>query len=245
MGVALCQREKDQRIKMPGELSQKVGIFNIFIVSKSGGLIYHYDNHVAVTETEKTFGYPLDIKLELEHKRVAVVFGERDGIRIGHSLLSVNGVPVVVSNGRAVLENDTEGKDVFQMINEKESYPLNLKFGRPKTTTNEKIVLASMFYPLYALAVQLSPDQGSSGIQELETDTFKLYCTQTVTGVKFLIVCDPKQMGVDQLLEKIYELYADFALKNPFYSLEMPIRADLFDSNLQVAIDQIERTGFI
>lgn len=131
------------------------------------------------------------------------------------------------------------------MINEKENFPLNLKFGRPKTTTNEKIVLASMFYPLHALAVQLSPDQGSSGIQELETDTFKLYCTQTVTGVKFLVVCDPKQMGIEQLLDKIYELYADYALKNPFYSLEMPIRADLFDQNLQVAIDQIERTGFI
>ena len=112
-------------------------------------------------------------------------------------------------------------------------------------TTNEEIVLASMFYSLYAMAVQLSPDQGSSGINELETDTFKLYCSQTVTGVKFIVVCDPKQMGIDQLLDKIYELYADFALKNPFYSLEMPIRADLFDQNLQVAIDQIERTGFI
>ncbi len=54
-----------------------------------------------------------------------------------------------------------------------------------------------------------------------------------------------QQMGIDQLLDKIYELYSDFALKNPFYSLEMPIRADLFDTNLQVAIDQIERTGFI
>jgi hypothetical protein len=68
---------------------------------------------------------------------------------------------------------------------------------------------------------------------------------QTVTGVKFLVVSDPKQQGIDQLLDKIYELYSDFALKNPFYSLEMPIRADLFDQNLQVAIDQIERTGFI
>lgn len=106
-------------------------------------------------------------------------------------------------------------------------------------------MLASMFVPFFALAVQLSPEQGSSGIQELETDTFKLHCFQTVTGVKFLVVCDPKQMGVDQLLDKIYELYADFALKNPFYSLEMPIRADLFDQNLQVAIDQIEKTGFI
>merc|ERR1712025_104404 len=98
-------------------------------------------------------------------------------------------------------------------MGDKESYPLNLKFGRPKTTTNEKIVLASMFVPFFALAVQLSPEQGSSGIQELETDTFKLQCFQTVTGVKFLVVCDPKQMGVDQLLDKIYELYADFALK--------------------------------
>ena len=68
---------------------------------------------------------------------------------------------------------------------------------------------------------------------------------QTVTGVKFLVVSDPKQLGIDQLLEKIYEVYSDFALKSPFYSLEMPIRADLFDQNLTVAIDQIERTGFI
>ena len=36
---------------------------------------------------------------------------------------------------------------------------------------------------------------------------------QTVTGVKFLVVSDPKQQGIDQLLDKIYELYSDFALK--------------------------------
>lgn len=231
---------------MPGELSKTMGIYNVFIVSKSGGLIYHYDHNVPARETEKTFSFPLDIKLEMEHKRIAVVFGERDGIKIGHSLLAVNGTKVRVENGKAFIENDgNDGKDVFEIINDKDSYPLNLKFGRPTMTTNEEIVLASMFYSLYAMAVQLSPDQGSSGINELETDTFKLYCSQTVTGVKFIVVCDPKQMGIDQLLEKIYELYADFALKNPFYSLEMPIRADLFDQNLQVAIDQIERTGFI
>ena len=87
--------------------------------------------------------------------------------------------------------------------------------------------------------------QGSSGIRELETDTFKLHCNQTLTGVKFVVVTDRNQQGVDQLLDKIYELYSDYALKNPFYSLEMPIRADLFEEHLQVAIDQIERTGFI
>ena len=64
-----------------------MGIYNIFIVSKSGGLIYHYDHNLPQRETEKTFSYPLDIKLELEQKRVTVVFGERDGIKIGHTLL--------------------------------------------------------------------------------------------------------------------------------------------------------------
>ena len=165
-------------------------------------------------------------------------------------MYSINGTPVVVSDPRkgseakATLEAP-DSREVFEVINNKNNYPLNLKFGRPRITTNEKIILASTFYPLYALSVQLSPEIQSSGIQELETDTFKLHCSQTVTGIKFLVISDPKQVGIDQLLDKIYELYGDYALKNPFYSLEMPIRADLFDQHLQVAIDQIERTGFI
>jgi len=215
-----------------------MGVFYVFIVSKSGGLIFNYDHKVPAVETEKTFSYPLDIQLKFENNRVVVAFGERDGVSIGHALLSVNGQQVTY-------KELPDGRDVFDVIADKANFPLNLKFGRPKITTNEKIVLASMFYPLYALAVQLSPDQGSSGIQELETDTFKLHCNQTLTGVKFIVVTDRNQQGVDQLLDKIYELYADFALKNPFYSLEMPIRADLFEEHLQVAIDQIERTGFI
>ena len=50
-------------------------------------------------------------------------------------------------------------KNIFQFLENKDNFPVNLKFGRAKITTNEKIVLASMFYPLYALAVQLSPEQ--------------------------------------------------------------------------------------
>lgn len=43
-------------------------------------------------------------------------------------------------------------------------------------------------------------------------------------GIKFIVLVDPRQSGIDALLRKIYEIYSDFALKNPFYSLEMPIR---------------------
>merc|ERR1719430_1570130 len=176
------------------------------------------------------------MKLKLENKRIVVAFGERVGGYIGHVLLAVNGKPL---NG----DNLPDGTNVFEFLENKDNFPVNLKFGSAKITTNEKIVLASMFYPLYALAVQLSPEQGSSGILELESDTFKLHCNQTLTGIKFIVVAEHKQQGLDQLLDKVYELYADYALKNPFYSLEMPIRAELFEQSLKVAIDQIEKTG--
>lgn len=62
-------------------------------------------------------------------------------------------------------------------------------------------------------------------------------------GIKFLVVAEPKQPNIEHLLRKVYELYADFALKNPFYSLEMPIRCEQFESNLQLLLEQQEKSG--
>lgn len=95
--------------------------------------------------------------------------------KVGHVLTSVNGMSV---NG-STLEDGRNVKDVFENASE---FPLTLKFARPKMTTNEKIFLASMFYPLFAIASQLSPEPKSSGIEVLEADTFKLQCFQTLTG---------------------------------------------------------------
>lgn len=107
---------------------------------------------------------------------------------------------------------------------------------------------------IYAISVKLSPSKQSSGIQCLEADSFKLYCFQTITGlcgvvwcrlkfkilpinvagVKFIVIADSKQQKVDELLKRIYELYADYVLKNPFYSLDMPIRLVVYFCNLNV-----------
>lgn len=149
-------------------------------------------------------------------------------------------------NGQIVNGNVLEdGRSVKDVLENQESYPVTVKFCRPKMTTNEKIFLASMFYPLFAIASQLSPEPKSSGIEVLEADTFKMHCFQTLTGVKFMVVADTLQIGLDLLLRKIYELYSDFVLKNPFYSLEMPIRCELFDKNLQLLLDTVEKTGVV
>ena len=40
---------------------------------------------------------------------------------------------------------------------------------------------------------------------------------------------------------RIYDLYADFVLKNPFYEMEMPIKCELFDQKLFQTIGIIHR----
>lgn len=155
---------------------------------------------------------------------------------VGHAVLAINGVDV---NGKYT----ADGKEVLEYLGNPANYPVSIRFGRPRLTSNEKLMLASMFHSLFAIGSQLSPEQGSSGIEMLETDTFKLHCFQTLTGIKFVVLADPRQAGIDSLLRKIYEIYSDFALKNPFYSLEMPIRCELFDQNLKVALEVAEKAG--
>jgi hypothetical protein len=68
-----------------------------------------------------------------------------------------------------------------------------------------------------------------------------LCCSQTRTGVKFIVVIDKQQQKVPELLKKIYELYTDYVLKNPFYSLDMPIKCELFTTNLIKVLELAER----
>eukprot|EP01137_Pigoraptor_chileana_P020494 Opistho-2@82939 len=110
----------------------------------------------------------------------------------------------------------------------------------PRLPANERIMLASMFHGLYAITSKLSPEVHSSGIEVLEADTFKIHCFQTLTGTKFLTISDPAQSGTDAILKRLYEMYADYVLKNPFYTLENPIRCELFDTNLAKFIEQLE-----
>ncbi|KAM7082764.1 trafficking protein particle complex subunit 4 isoform 1-T1 [Ciconia maguari] len=219
-----------------GRAGGAMAIFSVYVVNKAGGLIYQLDHYAPRADTEKTFSFPLDLVLRPHDERVVVAFGQRDGIRVGHAVLAINGAEV---NGRFT----ADGKDVLEFLGNPANYPVSIRFGRHRLSSNEKLMLASMFHSLFAIGSQLSPEVGSSGIEMLETDTFKLHCFQTLTGIKFVVLADPRQAGIDALLRKIYEIYSDFALKNPFYSLEMPIRCELFDQNLKLALEVAEKAG--
>lgn len=65
-------------------------------------------------------------------------------ISVGHTVLAINGIP---TEGRYVKdEKDKELKDILEIIANEDNYPIAVKFGRPKLSTNEKIMLAGMFH---------------------------------------------------------------------------------------------------
>lgn len=57
----------------------------------------------------------------------------------------------------------------------------------------------------------------------------------SLTGLKFVLVTEltVSTVTVDSLLRRVYEAYSDYVLKNPFYDLDMPIRCQLFDREIE------------
>jgi hypothetical protein len=62
-------------------------------------------------------------------------------------------------------------------------------------------------------------------------------------GTKIFVAAEPGTPGMDNLLRNIYELYTDYVLKNPFYEVEMPIRCELWDLNLALAVRKDGKAG--
>ncbi|KAF2792232.1 Sybindin-like protein [Melanomma pulvis-pyrius CBS 109.77] len=123
--------------------------------------------------------------------------------------------------------------------------------GMSKLTSNDYLMLAGSFHGMHAITKQLCPafptpptaanaaglapspfSSRPSGIEVLESSHFRIQCFQTLTGTKFLLFTEPQQPNIDTMMRKIYELYADFVMKNPFYTVEMPIRCEKFDRGL-------------
>ncbi|KAI0907867.1 Sybindin-like protein [Ustulina deusta] len=130
--------------------------------------------------------------------------------------------------------------------------------GLNQLNTNDYLVLAGTFHGVHAITTRLCPPKPQpqqaasiatdsilnrpeppSGLEVLESENFRLQCFNTLTGTKFLLFTDTLQANVDVAMRKVYDLYADYVTKNPFYQLEMPIRCDTFDRKLNSYIREI------
>lgn len=78
-----------------------------------------------------------------------------------------------------------------------------------------------------------------SGLEVLETENFRMQCFNTLTGTKFLLFTETTQVNVEVAMRRVYELYCDYVMKNPFYQLEMPVRCEAFERRLGSYIREI------
>ena len=224
-------------------------IYSIYIISKSGGLIYNLDNlepedtisSAQRTVQDKTVTLPISLKLLDE--RVMVYFGEWGAcIEPGSACTHFN--------EKSVWGGKCDNIDIIETVEkhnegilEDSFYPFKLTFERPKKTSNEKLVMASMIDTMYAIASNLSPYENEKnkhgGIELLETENVHLHCFQTPLGTKFLVESEPmfnSSSIIQPLMRKLYQVYADFALKDPFYTIEMPIKGAKFEQNIRSAV---------
>ncbi|ETI25754.1 hypothetical protein G647_02528 [Cladophialophora carrionii CBS 160.54] len=132
--------------------------------------------------------------------------------------------------------------------------------GTSTLTTNDYLVLAGTFHGVHAITRSLTPklpitSSSSSGtipsgtgkgktwtypdptvpatgIESMESSFFRLTVFQTLSGTKFLLFTDPSMPNTDVLMKGIYERYADYVCKNPFWQMEMPIRIDAWERSL-------------
>lgn len=88
-------------------------------------------------------------------------------------------------------------------------------------------------------ALQSPNLQSESSHTPIASAPFKLSCFQTLTGLKIILLTSPRQPQLEFILKRIYESYADFVMKNPFHTLEMPIRSERFDIALQRLAEQM------
>ncbi len=106
---------------------------------------------------------------------------------------------------------------------------------------------------MHAISSKISPVPQSSGIEVVQGNDVKIFCKSTLTGlcrllkanlsgIKFLLVTDAAHPNGESLT-RVYQIYADYVVKNPFHTLEMPIRSDLFDAQLQRLITGLNSIG--
>ncbi|KAI8908026.1 Sybindin-like protein [Gorgonomyces haynaldii] len=129
------------------------------------------------------------------------------------------------------------------VINKSGGLIYNRDFGNgiAKLSSNEYLVLAGTFHGVHAITCQISPVAGSQGIELLESQNLNIYCYQSPTGLKFVIITKSRFQNHELVCKRLYDIYSDYAMKNPFYTPEMPIRAELFDANVAKLVKQINQ----
>lgn len=202
----------------------------ILIINKSGGLIY-----------QRSFSETFASKLN-----------SNDYLIIASTIHSVFAIASQVTPKALQLSQSNIDYTIpyIPMVGMESSTPTT-----NKTTTNK---LGSFKGPDYFKEPFVSWNK--SGLRQLSTDQFTMFIYQTMTGLKFIalsssVLTNKQGTGTgsvdraksvnlasqvaDNFLRKIYCVYSDYVMKDPFYSMEMPIKSEIFDKKVKQMVDNL------
>ncbi|GHJ83902.1 hypothetical protein NliqN6_0304 [Naganishia liquefaciens] len=112
----------------------------------------------------------------------------------------------------------------------------NYGAGIAQQSSNEYLVMAGTLHGVHAITSRIAPVPKSSGVQTIESESFKMTIHMTLTGIKFVLISSVDMANAESVLQRIYEAYADAVMKNPFYTPEMPINATGFDAKINAIV---------
>ena len=113
--------------------------------------------------------------------------------------------------------------------------------GAPAMSLNEALRMASTFHSVQQIAADVAPVAAvhECGMVAVEATEFRLRAYQPRTGVQFVLLStlEVNAEVLQSLLVQLHLLYADYALKNPFYEKDMPIRCRRFEMAVARLLD--------
>ncbi|GJP32174.1 hypothetical protein CLOM_g2960 [Closterium sp. NIES-68] len=110
----------------------------------------------------------------------------------------------------------------------------------PPNTDDHKLMFGLVF-SLRSFTAKMDPINGASGdgcsFHAFRTNTYKLNYLETPSGIKIILVTDPKMSDLRDALRHIYtNIYVEYVIKNPLYVPGEPFRCELFISNLDTYV---------
>ncbi|WVW78582.1 hypothetical protein I302_100538 [Kwoniella bestiolae CBS 10118] len=113
----------------------------------------------------------------------------------------------------------------------------------PPQPVNTILTLAGILHGIHAITAKLTPTPipgvTAGGLESFEAEGWGGKVFLTPTGTKFVVLHSLPQSGLDDLMKRIYEIYSDAVMKNPFHTPEMPINSALFETKLQTLMSGV------
>lgn len=186
-------------------------IYSLYIINKAGGLIYQNDVNPGLSR--------------LSANEYLVMAGTLHGVfaiaaRLTPTALKVS-TPSLGSSATSSITSSSNNS--ISQLNSNSAILANYSKG----------------------GINAVPNSNSTGLRSVDTKFFSIYVFQSLTGLKFVLITSPNGISsgaggdlnkntelAESVLRRTYSIYSDYVMKNPFYSLDMPIRVDLFDQKV-------------